>query len=221
MIATLANSRAALGLGTLAGIQDAKLAGEEITGRWINEPYLYVSQRPGKAVIENFLNWGSEPGEILRFVRKYGPLSMPDGVLDRFPPVGLPTFHEPLQEWRDRQEFLRRLWSRGSSLAYQFGLRNGEMLRVERDKLLLIVGSLARFLECEIFLHPSARRRICANPTCESPYFIAKHLRQFQCSDGCARWAQQEYKRTWWNSHGEAWRQARVAKKKKTKHHAQ
>jgi len=198
-----------LGLGTLAGIQDAELAGEEITGHWIKEPQLYVSLRPGKSVIEDFLNWGSEPREILRFVRKYGPLSMPDGALDWWPPVNLPMFHQSLKDWRDRQAELRRLWSHGSSRAYQFGLRNGEMLRVERDKLLLIVGSLGRFLECEIFLHPSARRRICANPECENPYFIARDLRTFQCSDKCARWAQRQHKKAWWAAHGEDWRKQR------------
>jgi hypothetical protein len=215
MIANLANSRTVLGLGTLAGIQDAKLAGEEIIGHWVKEPHLYVSLRPGKSVIEDFLNWGSEPTGILRFVRNYGPLSMPDGALDRWPPVGLPMFRQSLKGWRDCQADLRQLWGHGSAVAYQFGLKKGEMLRVQRDKILLIVGSLARFLECEIFLHPSARRRICANPDCENPYFIARDLRQFQCSDKCARWAQRQHKRTWWAEHGAQWRQARAGKQRR------
>ncbi len=213
MNANLANSRTVLGLGTLAGIQDAELTGEQITGHWIKEPYWYVSLRPGKALIENFLNWGSEPGEILRFVRKYGPLSMPDGALDRLPPVNLPMFHQPLKEWRDCQANLRDLWSHGSSHAYEFGLRNGEMLRVQQDKLLLKVFSLARFLECEILLNPSARRRICANPECKNPHFIAKHLRQFQCSDLCAAWAQRQHKRTWWTAHRDEQRKKRAQKR--------
>jgi len=48
--------------------------------------------------------------------------------------------------------------------------------------------------------------KVCANPDCPAPYFIAKKATQQYCSDGCAQQFQREWKRNWWAERGKAWR---------------
>jgi hypothetical protein len=51
--------------------------------------------------------------------------------------------------------------------------------------------------------------KVCANPDCPAPYFIAKKPTQQYCSDGCAQLIQRDWKRRWWAEHGEQWRKDR------------
>lgn len=60
--------------------------------------------------------------------------------------------------------------------------------------------------------------RYCANPDCKEPYFVARRASQIFCSGPCAKPAQQEAKRKWWNEHGEAARRKRLQKKRRGKH---
>jgi hypothetical protein len=60
--------------------------------------------------------------------------------------------------------------------------------------------------------------RYCANPDCKEPYFLARRASQVFCSGPCAKPAQQEAKRKWWNEHGEAARRKRLQKKRRGKH---
>jgi hypothetical protein len=202
------NSRVVLGLRTLAaGVESAQLEGAEITGSWKKELRLLVSGGPGKTLVERFLNWSDSPDEILRFTRMYGPLAKatPGEV-----------FRQSLKHWCEHQAFLRREWP-GPSLGFKIGLRTGEVLEVTPKELALKVADLERFLEFEIFLHPAARRRICARPDCSTPYFIATHLRQRHCDEKCAEWAQRQYKRDWWAERGDQWRKQRSRRKRKRK----
>jgi hypothetical protein len=64
-------------------------------------------------------------------------------------------------------------------------------------------------------LHIVEQMRYCTNPTCPTPYFIAKKRRQKYCSEDCALPAQREFKRAWWDAHGDAWRKARKASAKR------
>jgi len=53
--------------------------------------------------------------------------------------------------------------------------------------------------------------KVCANPDCLAPYFIAKKATQRYCSDACSGVFQRDCKRRWWAEHGKQWR----AKRKK------
>lgn len=44
----------------------------------------------------------------------------------------------------------------------------------------------------------AARMRLCANPACPAPYFIARKHSQRYCGDACAVPAQREWKQNWW-----------------------
>jgi len=61
------------------------------------------------------------------------------------------------------------------------------------------------------------RMRYCPNPHCAAPYFIAKRRSQKYCSDACSLPAQREYKKAWWDEHGDKWRKARKASAKKSR----
>jgi hypothetical protein len=60
--------------------------------------------------------------------------------------------------------------------------------------------------------------RYCANPDCKEPYFVARRASQVFCSGPCAKPAQQEAKKKWWDKHGEAARRKRLQKKRRGKH---
>lgn len=58
----------------------------------------------------------------------------------------------------------------------------------------------------ELLKH-SRQARVCANPDCTNPYFIATDHRQKFCSPECTQPAQKEWRRRWWEQHGQQWRE--------------
>jgi len=66
----------------------------------------------------------------------------------------------------------------------------------------------------ELLKH-SRQARVCANPDCANPYFIATDHRQKFCSEECTQPAQKEWRRTWWKKHGPEWRKQRAKKRTK------
>ena len=48
--------------------------------------------------------------------------------------------------------------------------------------------------------------KVCANPDCPAPYFIAGKTAQRYCSEACAEPSQRAYKLRWWREHGTEWR---------------
>jgi len=199
-----AYSRNPLTISLLTGVKDAQLEGDEITGHWADELRPVGSGPSSKtAILEQFLNWASDPESILRFVVRYGPLSKPH--------VGK-EFRQSLQKWRERQFELRGQWQMGASLRATVGLREGEMLHVWPNKVELGVSDLGRFLEFEIFSHPGVRRRVCERPDCPNPYFIATHLKTTLCSEVCKAWKQRQHQLKWWHERGDKWRKSRKSR---------
>lgn len=62
-------------------------------------------------------------------------------------------------------------------------------------------------------MHVADLMRLCPNPTCPAPYFIAKRRSQKYCSDACSLPAQREFKKAWWREHGSDWRKLRLTGK--------
>jgi hypothetical protein len=51
--------------------------------------------------------------------------------------------------------------------------------------------------------------KVCANPACPAPYFIAHKTAQRYCEEACAEVFQREWKRRWWKEKGTKWRSKR------------
>lgn len=63
----------------------------------------------------------------------------------------------------------------------------------------------------------SSRARVCGNPDCPAPYFVAGRKSERYCGEDCARVFQQEWKRNWWKQKGAKLRKEQRANKRKAK----
>ena len=115
-----------------------------------------------------------------------------------------PSADEILNEW------LRWLPSHTHLLLYkELGLEKGAncppidyapfYCSVKSGKLVPDVRSLRAMLIHGIFEH-SSLMKICTNPDCAAPYFVAKRRDQVLCDAGdCKAQRQREHARNWWN----------------------
>jgi hypothetical protein len=60
----------------------------------------------------------------------------------------------------------------------------------------------------------SSLAKVCKNPDCPAPFFIAKKTRQQFCGDECAKPSRLEAKMKWWNEHGKRGREGKRRSKK-------
>lgn len=66
-------------------------------------------------------------------------------------------------------------------------------------------------------LEHSDKAKVCGNPDCPAPYFIAKRGNKKYCSDDCETVGRKASKSKWWDEHGDEWREARKPKNSKRK----
>ncbi len=186
---------------TLAGVEDVQLAEpNKIVGRF--KPTLDEFYGPPKRkLIEDFLNWPSDPQSVLRFTRKYGPLQNEPIAGREFEVFWLP--------WQLDQRRLRSLWQRRRIFELSDAERTGGLLALGKGWLTYRAVNLFVFLYMDLVTCEAKRLRMCKRADCPTPYFIASHLKQRFCSDKCAEWGQREWKKKWWTEHGTAWRQQR------------
>jgi hypothetical protein len=74
-------------------------------------------------------------------------------------------------------------------------------------------------LSQDIFIHAIVHAinsvdlmRVCRHEECPAPYFFALKRNQRYCSGPCAVPSQREFKRKWWQEHGNEWRANRTKK---------
>ncbi len=189
---TPAKSRRNFRFCTLAGVEDVRLVGtNKIVGRFkatLEEFY----GLPKRRLIEDFLNWSSDPESVLHFTRKYGPL--------RDAPIGGREFEFPWFHWTLDQRRLRSLWRRR---VYDLSdaESTGGSLALGKGWLTYRAVNLFMYLYMDLVTCEAKRLRICKRADCPTPYFIASHLKQRFCSDKCAEWGQREWKKQWWTEH--------------------
>jgi hypothetical protein len=58
----------------------------------------------------------------------------------------------------------------------------------------------------------SDKAKVCANPECPAPYFIAPRGNTKYCSGACLEEIKQKAKRVWWRNKGDEWRRNRKEK---------
>jgi hypothetical protein len=68
-----------------------------------------------------------------------------------------------------------------------------------------------------LLLRNSALVKFCANPDCQTPYFVARKTIQRYCSLDCLRPFQKAWKRSWWEREGKGRRSRRAKKQGKAK----
>jgi hypothetical protein len=59
--------------------------------------------------------------------------------------------------------------------------------------------------------------KVCGNPDCPAPLFIAQRKSQCYCGEDCAQVYQKEWKRKWWKNRGSSRRQKQRASKRRSK----
>jgi len=59
-------------------------------------------------------------------------------------------------------------------------------------------------------MQESPKAKICANPDCPAPYFIAPRSNARYCSEDCLQTVQRTAKRSWWEQKGQEWRASRT-----------
>ena len=203
-------------------VTEAKLSNDAIEGR-----FGMIERKELPGLLENFLNWPDDPESILRFTRRYGPVVLQPAKTWR--PQHSQHWSFTLGRWRTFQGYLRSFWKmevdwwqKNPGIEANFPLQDGDVLefvqaegRGSDDHVLIEIGNLSRFLELCVVALPGARLRRCKRTSedgCDTPYFVATHLKQDYCSDKCAHWAQKAVKRDWWNK-----RQLQLKKKGKGK----
>ena len=174
---------------TPAGITHVQVEGENVVGKWVDSWRHYYGER-STTIAEGFANWGWESEQILKFTRRYGPLT--------HSPYHQPLeFSFPLESWKRNQWEFRRVWA---------SIRNGRTVRtqllevgqveIRNGWLHFGCGSLWDFMTLELLRNPE-KLRFCKRTDCAHRYFTAQHGKEQYCSTDCANWAQSEWKRKW------------------------
>lgn len=192
---------------TPIGTEEVRLEDGYVLGRWSKQLSTFFGSK-NRLLVEDFVNWSTAPDEIARFARMYGPLDC-EAVEGK-------DFRFSVQGWRGTQQLLRQWWEARSGRANLSTTLGGELpyqLVFRSGSLLFWANTLEGYLRLELFTAPAERFRKCKRPGCEAPYFVARHLKQTYCSEGCAKWAQSQWKQKWWDERGSDWVERRKRQK--------
>ena len=179
-------------------------------------------------------NLPDEIASVKKYARGFSDLSPKRAIEDWAAFASKPEWEQrnespywPLpKELGQLRETLRRMWKEPDVRTRDwmaYNLRYYELVRV--DFALVnpeVTGKQlpppTPFERCLLHLGKCAdRARYCANPSCVAPYFFARRRNQRYCSDACAAPAQREYKRRWWDEHGNEWRSKHKKARRKRK----
>jgi hypothetical protein len=128
------------------------------------------------------------------------------------------------------QSLLRRAW-RGQELPVEL-IQYGDAHHAQQEAfgpprltvapsskgVVIHAKDLWSFIRVAFLLaHAAGRTKVCRNPSCPAPFFLARRKDQRICERGdCTAWAQQQWSRRWWNREG--WkRRARREKQRASK----
>lgn len=190
-----------------------RLEGSKISGQW--EPwededgYLCTSAFEKVSLLCEFLNWGDDEKSILRWTKRYGPLS------DR---MGLEhEFSFDLGSWRRERNLLKGVCDlvvqEPGELQSWWTSLDAPTIGFTPDKIKIVCRSLIALFQSEVWLLRNGRLRRCGRNECVNPYFVTAHAKQQYCSALCAATRQRDFKTRWWKEKGAEW--AKKQKKKK------
>lgn len=183
---------------TLAGVENVRLDGECVVGRWKGS-LMQIYGRDNGALLQDFLNCPTKPESIVLFTKRFGPLEV----------QGKPgaDFRFPLSDWRRRQGEMRSAWrnQRKATGDWEMSPKDGN-LAYEGRKLVYKARTLFLFLCIDLVTRPVHQMKICRYPDCPTPFFAARHLGQRFCCTTCSAWGQLMAKRKSWAKNGRRWR---------------
>ena len=167
----------------------------------------YVIVTNPTLIAERFANWPQGAKSVLKFTQKYGPLwSVP--IVDG-------KFHINVEEWFRLQKRLQGDWRFASpsnlpSLG-ELGIRSYKELgrgvqlgthtwmRFHAWGTELLLKDMWTLIEVCFNTIPLERLRVCTNPDCKRPYFVAHHLKQTLCNAmECKLWNSRRLKLEYW-----------------------
>jgi hypothetical protein len=180
--------------------------------RWKEPPHLWMANL---AVVDT--------KAVKAFLKKYGVLWENTGPMAGLrAAIGLQprTFDEHCAPFVAFQQMLRKAWRDDSAALTEVENQIGAGLEISVLARLVGVGlvtkNLASFI-CVLFLRDYAEghTKVCANPDCPAPYFLAKRKTQKYCERGdCTAYAQRQYALGWWKRDGKQ-RRAKLQRKKR------
>ncbi len=192
-------------LKDLANLRDEEAGFQCFASRWPGFT-LVLDEDPG----DNYV--GFDYGEP--------PTGMPPNLPKRFLPA-----------WQARQA-LREIWRGNSDKVTQVLLPSLDeifadpdpeglwppQLKVnwQRGEFVYVPRSEFQGAVYQLFLR-SALAKVCANPDCPAPYFIAGRRTQQYCSEKCSGVLQRAHKLRWWKEHGKEWRSSKRSRGKRGK----
>lgn len=209
-----ANSIQRVSFWTLADVENAELIGNEIVGRFVDNPRPFL-ERKDQRLLEEYANWPNDSQGVVRFTKLYGP------VEQSARPRG--EFRFLLRRWQFCQNSLQKEWEHLMPRPNVYAA-TGFFAGIAGDRgwdydpkagLRYRAANFWEYLRLSLMACPKERLKKCARPKCPNPYFVARHLKQNYCSEPCARWAQQEWKRRWWHEHGKKRRDRKQSKASK------
>ena len=207
-----------LGLKDLANLQDEAASFERFARRWpvfahVLDSELCFEQPSDNVDPQDFFQ---QHGYYRTIYVGYGygehPTRLPPNIPKRF-----------LLIWQQR-EALREIWRGNSDKLAEVLLPSLHEIYADPDPeglwppQLKVNWQSGEFVyvprsEFQGAVHELFRRsqfvKVCANPDCPAPYFIAHKRAQRYCEEPCAKVFQREWKRRWWKEKGTNWRRRR------------
>jgi len=174
----------------------------------------FRAQHPDFFLSENLTKEGWENGFLIRLGGAGTTIVNAQAVLlarqlsDTYPNVALRMRDILCLIWRGEpfaNEYLKALLY-GSRV--QFDWKRGEIIYAPQNEFERALYSLFR---------NSSLAKVCENPDCSAPLFIASRKSERYCSEDCARVFQREWKRNWWKEKGSKLRREQRTEKRKAK----
>lgn len=207
----------------------------EVRGELGSEELDFASLREPPHKI--FANWTPTPEGVLEFTKLYGLLDPTGKYCEwKLGDKGR-AFSFKVASWIDSQKYFRQYWDWNKHSGNWDVVRHDLMREfmpwkvinapelshpgIELDYIynlgpkpyiLLKAQTLWQYLCTLLAFHSVGELRLCQNPDCPAPRFIARRKDQVYCSSDCAALLA---KRRWWAKHGEEWRKERKRKKRK------
>jgi hypothetical protein len=159
--------------------------------------FLVATGRYIIAVAEGFTRSAGDPSWIDPSWATFGleKVSPPESIYELLPGVPVDLLRE-----RGKQDFVRGL-EESARRRYEYKL---PVEQLSKDNFIHVLVHALNSVD---------RMRVCQNQECPAPYFYALKRNQRYCSGTCAAPSQREFKRKWWEEHGEKWRANRREKR--------